>query len=105
MINEAAFRAALRAPRTEIERAAPRQPELVQEGVPLTPDEIQILWLAAHGWSYAQIAATVFRCESTVKLYLRQCMVKLRARNRVHAVHLAHQRDVFAAIKNQQVTP
>jgi two-component system, NarL family, response regulator len=55
----------------------------------LTPQEIDVLRLAARGFSYEEIALMLSRSEYEVKRSLRSCIAKLGARNHSEAVTLA----------------
>lgn len=59
---------------------------------PLTPREREVLAVAARGASVAEIAATLFLSEGTVRNYLSEAIQKLEARNRVEAAHLAQEK-------------
>ena len=62
---------------------APATPEPPQD---LTLREIGVLELAAEGFTDREIAAELGIGDQTVKSHIRRVMVKLRARNRTHAV-------------------
>jgi two-component system response regulator DesR len=65
----------------------------LSEGVsPLTERERDVLAAAAHGASIAEIAASLYLSEGTVRNYLSVAMQKLGAHNRVEAAHLAEQK-------------
>ena len=65
----------------------------LSEGVsPLTERERMVLAAAAHGASIAEIAASLYLSEGTVRNYLSVAMQKLGAHNRVEAAHLAEQK-------------
>jgi two-component system response regulator DesR len=59
------------------------------EDCPLTPRELEILRLAAHGGTVADIAAGLFLSAGTVRNYLAAVVAKLDARNRVDAIRIA----------------
>jgi two-component system response regulator DesR len=64
----------------------------LSEGVnPLTERERAVLSAAAHGASIADIAATLFLSEGTVRNYLSVAIQKLNAQNRVEAARIAEQ--------------
>ncbi|MDD7962770.1 response regulator transcription factor [Microbacterium thalli] len=56
----------------------------------LTAREAEVLEAMAHGLTNAEIAATLFLSESTVKTHVGRILTKLPARDRVHAVLIAH---------------
>lgn len=59
---------------------------------PLTPREREVLAAAARGANIAEIAATLFLSEGTVRNYLSEAIQKLDARNRVEAAHIAQEK-------------
>lgn len=59
---------------------------------PLTDRERAVLAAAAHGASIADIAATLYLSEGTVRNYLSIAIQKLGVRNRVEAAHLAEEK-------------
>jgi len=63
------------------------------EDCPLTPREIEILRLAAHGRTVADIASELFLSAGTVRNYLAAVVTKLNARNRVDAIRIATDSD------------
>ena len=63
------------------------------EDCPLTPREIEILRLAAHGRTVSDIASELFLSAGTVRNYLAAVVTKLNARNRVDAIRIATDSD------------
>ncbi|WP_410649158.1 DNA-binding response regulator [Amycolatopsis sp. cmx-4-54] len=63
------------------------------EDCPLTPREVEILRLAANGYTVADIAAELFLSPGTVRNYLATVVTKLNARNRVDAIRIAADSD------------
>lgn len=65
----------------------------LSDGVsPLTERERMVLAAAAHGASIAEIAASLYLSEGTVRNYLSMAMQKLNAHNRVEAAHIAEEK-------------
>ncbi|HEY7340155.1 MAG TPA: response regulator transcription factor [Ktedonobacterales bacterium] len=65
----------------------------LSDGVsPLTERERDVLAAAAHGASVAEIAATLYLSEGTVRNYLSVAMQKLNAHNRIEAAHIAEEK-------------
>ncbi len=59
---------------------------------PLTERERNVLTAATQGASIAEIAASLFLSEGTVRNYLSVAIQKLGAHNRVEAAHIAEQK-------------
>ena len=63
----------------------------------LSPREREVLDLMARGLTNGEIAETLVVSLPTVKTHVRSILAKLDARDRVHAVLLAHQHGVGAS--------
>jgi DNA-binding NarL/FixJ family response regulator len=61
---------------------------------PLSPRERDIFLLAAKGLSNAEVAASAFLGETTVKTHMRSILAKLALRDRVQLVVFAHERGL-----------
>ena len=69
------------------------QPQL--EALGITPRELEILTLIAHGLSNREIAARLFVSENTVKTHCSRAFDKLGARRRTQAVQLGKQLGIL----------
>jgi DNA-binding NarL/FixJ family response regulator len=56
----------------------------------LTPRELEVLTEVGHGRSNAEIGATLYMSEATVKAHVSSLLMKLDCTNRVQAAILAH---------------
>jgi DNA-binding CsgD family transcriptional regulator len=66
-----------------------------QQDSVLTQRERKVLVLVGRGLTNREIARRLFTSISTVKIYLHQACVKLKARNRAQAVILAMKRGLL----------
>lgn len=57
--------------------------------------ELQVLHLIALGRTNPAIARALYLGENTVKTYVKRLLKTLNARDRSHAVHIAHQRGIL----------
>jgi DNA-binding NarL/FixJ family response regulator len=77
-----------------VERFAPAQAVSLPVHVDLTaltPRELEVLRLLAHGLSNAELAGRLTLSEATVKTHVGRILTKLQLRDRVQAVVLAYQ--------------
>ena len=63
--------------------------------IELSQRERQILALASHGLSNADVAATLELSIETIKSHMRRVLGKLGARNRCHAVALGYEHGIL----------
>ncbi len=66
-----------------------REDRRLRDHRPLSRRELEVLTLAARGFTGTQIAAQLQLSESTVETHVRRAVQALGAHNRVHAVALA----------------
>jgi len=63
--------------------------------IELTPRELEVLQLMAKGFSNPEIASTLGRTESTMKVHVSNILQKLQASDRTEAVTVAIQRGIL----------
>jgi ATP/maltotriose-dependent transcriptional regulator MalT len=80
-------------------RRGTQEPDVIElrPAVEQTPSarELDVLELVAQGFSNKEIGGRLFVSEDTIKTHIRNLLVKLRARNRAHAVALGLDRGLF----------
>jgi DNA-binding NarL/FixJ family response regulator len=77
-----------------VERFAPAKqdyPPVHANLAALTPRELEVLRLLAHGLSNAELASQLTLSEATVKTHVGRILAKLQLRDRVQAVVVAYQ--------------
>ena len=78
--------------------AAGAQPMALPDGdLPLTRRELEILKLAAAGFTNGEIARRLWVTEQTVKFHLRNVYRKLNVTNRTQASHIAYVKGLVGA--------
>ena len=63
--------------------------------VALTPREVEVLELVAHGLANKEIAQRLGTASGTIKMHVQNVLAKLGAADRTHAVTLAIQRGIL----------
>ena len=61
------------------------------QDIPLSPRQLQILTLVAHGQTYNQVAATIGIAERTVKYHMAEILDRLHLQNRAQVIAFAAQ--------------
>ncbi|WP_410597200.1 helix-turn-helix domain-containing protein [Amycolatopsis sp. lyj-23] len=64
----------------------------------LTATEREVLDDVARGLSTIQIALKQFRSHETIRTHVKNILAKLKARNRAHAVAIAHDIGIFRCL-------
>lgn len=68
----------------------------IRRGDPLTDREIQILAVIAEGNSNREAGDALWLAMDTIKNSLHRIYRKLGARDRAHAVHIAHREGILS---------
>ncbi len=74
--------------------AAKRLSEYFSQSM-LTPREIQVLDLVAHGFANKEIAAKLGTADGTIKMHVQNILQKLDASDRTHAVTIGLRRGII----------
>lgn len=61
----------------------------------LTERQQEVLVMLSLGFTDAEIARSLWIGETTAKRHVRDVLSKLDARNRAHAVHIAHKKGIL----------
>lgn len=76
---------------TEVLQLAPRRERTpARPGMSLSPREVEVLRLLSLGYSYSDIAQTLYISLDTVKSHCKRLFIKLDANNGAHAVGKAY---------------
>ena len=87
-----------RPPLRPVSPACDRSPPLdLDEDLPLTGRELEVLRLVAAGFTNSDIARSLWVSEQTVKFHLRNVYCKLNVANRTQASHVAHIKGLVGA--------
>ncbi|MGE5141191.1 MAG: response regulator [Rudaea sp.] len=71
--------------------------------IPLSPRQLQILTLVAHGQTYAQIAATIGITERTVKYHMSEILDRLHLQNRAQVIAYAAQSGLVPRPRDEEI--
>ncbi|WP_261994172.1 response regulator transcription factor [Streptomyces sp. t39] len=66
-------------------------------GLPLVERELEVLRGFAHGASYAELAASLYLAQPSVRNYASSAIKKLGAANQTDAVRIAYERGLLGA--------
>ncbi len=85
--------------RFDVTIRAAAKPVVTDDGVVLTPRELEVLSAVSRGVSTVGIAAELFVSYDTVKTHLRNLFKKLGVGDRAHAVSIAYQRGILGGAR------
>ena len=74
-----------------------------EQGIPLSPRQLQILTLVAQGQTYSQVAATIGITERTVKYHMAEILDRLHMQNRAQVIAYAAQSGLVPRQRDEEI--